>query len=117
MEGARGSLTNAAEVTRAQDMKIFATSHGLSLSLHEEKRTGVISCPELQAQLHAQATQGQTCPGEKQQHLSFDLRDSSVGYSKIWLPICLSCQCSTSLSHPGASEKAPVWFHVPAASL
>lgn len=71
MESVRGSLTNAAEGTRVQDMKIFATSHGLCLSVHEEKRTGGTSCPELQAQLHAQDTQGQTCPGEKQQDFSF----------------------------------------------
>lgn len=50
--------------------------------MHEEKRTGRTSCPELQAQLHAQAPQGQTCPGEKQQDLNFGLRDSSVGYSQ-----------------------------------
>lgn len=80
--GSRHRETNAAEVTRVQVMKIFAISYSLWLSVHKEKKTGGASCPELQAQLHAQATQGQTCPGEKHQDLNFGLRDSSVGYSQ-----------------------------------
>lgn len=51
--GSRCRETNAAEVTRVQDMKIFAIFHGLWLSVHKKKRTGGTSCPGLQAQQHA----------------------------------------------------------------
>lgn len=78
-----------------------------------------------QAQLHAQAPLGQTCPGENSRTSTFVSEISvwaTVKTSKIWLPICLSYQCSTSLPHlcatlPGASEKTPVWFHTPTAIL
>lgn len=123
--GSRHRETNAAEVTRVQVMKIFAISHGLWLSVHKEKRTGGAPCPELQAQLHAQATRGKPVQ-ERNSRTSTLVSETAVWAtvktSKIWLPICLSYQCSTFLPHPcatlpGASAKTLVWFHVPTATL
>lgn len=54
--------------------------------------------------------------------LGINSRTLTLASGKVWLPICLLCQCRAFLpplhaTLPDASKKTPIWLHVPTAII